>query len=101
MDTSPIQTAVVSPVHEYMPWLFGFLGSVTRVCLVRGRGKPLNNYEIVATLISGTVFAGTGGTVAGMAGMGATTIGLSAYFAGIFGMVVAEAVFIRTTGDKQ
>lgn len=103
MDASPIQTVaqVASESPTYYTWFMGALGAVTRVCLVRGRGTQLNLYQVVATLISGTVFAGAGGSVGSMVGMGGVSIGLSAYFAGIFGMVVAEAVCNRTMGDTK
>lgn len=104
MDTSPIQAVVQTGFNwsNLTPWFLGALGAITRVCLVNRNGKPLNLYEAVATLISGTVFAGTGGEIAGMVGMGGVTIGLSAYFAGIFGMVAAEAVFkLKGTGGVQ
>lgn len=79
-------------------WAVGFAGAVTRICLLRENGKQLSYYGMTATLISGTICAGFGsGMVAQwVPGMGAISLGISAYVAGIFGMVFAE--YIVTLG---
>jgi hypothetical protein len=90
--------------YDYMLWLGGFLGAVTRVCLLRGNGTQMNNYQITATLISGTMCAGTGSTLVSnfVPGIGTVSLGLSAYIAGMFGMVIAEYVVKRGfKGDGQ
>lgn len=67
---------------------------MTRICLLQGRGETLNWYQMVATLLSGTMCAGFGSSAVSnwIPGLGAVSLGLSAYVAGMFGMVLAEYV---------
>lgn len=98
MDTiTPVTPESVKEAYDYMLWAGGFLGAVTRVCLLRGNGHKMNNYQITATLISGTMCAGTGSTIVSsfVPGIGTVSLGLSAYIAGMFGMVIAEYVVKR------
>lgn len=96
MDGVPVPE-VAKQAFDYMLWIGGFLGAITRVCLLRGNGQAMNNYQITATLISGTMCAGTGSTLVSnfVPGIGTVSLGLSAYIAGMFGMVVAEYVVKR------
>lgn len=89
-----LEQQTVQQLPVWTIWLVGFLGSVTRVCLLRGRGDTLNWYQIGATLISGTICAGFGANLVAqwVPGLGAISLGLSAYVAGMFGMVFAEYV---------
>lgn len=94
---TPPGPEAVKDAYDYMLWAGGFLGAVTRVCLLRGNGQPMNNYQITATLISGTMCAGTGSTLVSnfVPGIGTVSLGMSAYIAGMFGMVIAEYVVKR------
>lgn len=96
MDAQTTQNAVELAPTAFHYWLpgAGLLGAVTRVCLLRGRGEVMNMYQVSATLISGTVFAATGSGLAAMfvPGLGSVSLGLSAYIAGMVGMVLAEYV---------
>jgi hypothetical protein len=75
-------------------WVTGALGAITRICLLKGNGQPLNLWQMAATLISGTVCAGFGAAsvTQWFPELGSISLGISAFVAGIFGMVFAEYV---------
>lgn len=83
-----------SQVSEYGSWVFGVLGAITRVCLLHKTGQTMSRAMIVATLISGTVCAGTGSATLALLvpGLGALSLGMSAYISGMLGMALAEYV---------
>lgn len=102
-NVTPITPDTVKEAYNWLLWAGGFMGAITRVCLLRGNGQKMNNYQITATLISGTMCAGTGSTIVSnfIPGIGTVSLGLSAYIAGMFGMVIAEYVVKRTFGGKK
>lgn len=102
-NVTPITPDAMKETYNYFMWVGGFLGAVTRVCLLRGNGQTMNNYQITATLISGTMCAGTGSTLVSnfIPGVGTVSLGMSAYIAGMFGMVLAEYVVKKGFSGKD
>lgn len=89
---------------HYSNWGYGLLGAIVNVLLSKRDGEPIDYYKASATLISGCVFAGTGGSVGGMMGMGSVSLGLSAFFAGMVGVNIAKRVMNRSSkliGDEK
>lgn len=89
-----IDTPDVQQLPTWVVWAVGGAGSVTRICLLKGRGDNMNLWQMSATLLSGTVCAGFGaGSMAQwVPGLGSVSLGISAFVAGMFGMVFAEYV---------
>lgn len=71
----------------------GFLGSVVRVAVAVGRKEPMPAATIVATMISGTVFAATCNTLVGYAvGLPAGFAGAASFVCGLVGMAFAVEI---------
>lgn len=94
--------ALEAVTNHDMLWqvAYAVAGCVTRMCLLP---IPQTKRQVVATLISGPVFAVTGcGLFTNVVpGAGTISIGLSAFFAGVLGVTVVELVMRKFLGFNK
>lgn len=88
-------------------WLafMGLMGAVVRLALGVDHGTPLTPSLVVATLLSGTVFASVGSSfISALVSLPAGATGFSGFVCGLVGVAVAT-LFVNKTfklpGDKE